>query len=163
MDEDIQYLVEGLIARHSRSILIDPFANSFNFNQSGKGHQNDIRTPPMSRGVFEGKYEIDSLAAFLKLSYWYYRVMGTKNLSRVMTKTWIAAVESLLKTVKSMQSSTGMESNPPYKFQRLTTQATDTLMMSGRGPPAKPFGLTRSLFRPSDDAVTHSYNIPGKL
>jgi meiotically up-regulated gene 157 (Mug157) protein len=40
-------------------------------------------------------------------------------------------------------------------------QATDTLMMYGRGPPVKLTGLSRSLFRPSDDAVTMGYNIPG--
>ena len=49
----------------------------------------------------------------------------------------------------------------PYLFQRLTEVATDTLMISGRGPPAKKCGLSRSLFRPSDDAVTLPYNIPG--
>lgn len=34
-------------------------------------------------------------------------------------------------------------------------------MMSGRGPPAHKNGLSRSLFRPSDDGVTLPYNIPG--
>jgi uncharacterized protein len=34
-------------------------------------------------------------------------------------------------------------------------------MMNGRGPPGEPVGLSRSLFRPSDDAVTLPYNVPG--
>ena len=46
-------------------------------------------------------------------------------------------------------------------FNTNCPQATDTLMMSGRGPPVKLTGLSRSLFRPSDDAVAMSYNIPG--
>lgn len=33
--------------------------------------------------------------------------------------------------------------------------------MYGRGPPVSLTGLSRSLFRPSDDAVTMGYNIPG--
>jgi uncharacterized protein len=43
----------------------------------------------------------------------------------------------------------------------LSRQATDTLMMYGRGPATKLTGLSRSLFRPSDDATTFQYNIPG--
>lgn len=34
-------------------------------------------------------------------------------------------------------------------------------MMYGRGPSTKLTGLSRSLFRPSDDATTFQYNIPG--
>ena len=63
--------------------------------------------------------------------------------------------------VETMQSDNGQLSNPPYLFQRLTTSATDTLMMGGRGTPNAITGLTRSLFRPSDDAVTFPLNIPG--
>lgn len=37
----------------------------------------------------------------------------------------------------------------------------DTLELYGRGPPVLPNGLSRSLFRPSDDAVKLGYNIPG--
>lgn len=40
-------------------------------------------------------------------------------------------------------------------------QALDTLELYGRGPPVRLTGLSRSLFRPSDDAVTMGYNIPG--
>ena len=33
--------------------------------------------------------------------------------------------------------------------------------MKGRGPLGRPTGMSRSLFRPSDDAVTFPYHIPG--
>jgi meiotically up-regulated gene 157 (Mug157) protein len=162
-DPALQSLFEGLIARHANSVLIDPFANSFNFNASGDGHQSDRRTPAMTRAVFEGKYEIDSLAAFLKLSYWHWRFSGDEALVRFATDKWLSAVDKLLDTVQTMQRDTGKAPSPPYKFQRDTTEALDTLMMQGRGPPARPNGFTRSLFRPSDDAVTLPYNIPGLL
>jgi uncharacterized protein len=60
-----------------------------------------------------------------------------------------------------MQQDNGMTDFPPYSFSRNTGEALDTLMMQRRGPPSQPNGLTRSLFRPSDDAVTLPYNIPG--
>jgi meiotically up-regulated gene 157 (Mug157) protein len=71
-----------------------------------------------------------------------------------------------------MQQDSGQSPNPPYLFARVTSEALDTLSVQTRGPPARPqklhnnehgdiFGLTRSLFRPSDDAVTLPYNIPG--
>jgi meiotically up-regulated gene 157 (Mug157) protein len=68
----------------------------------------------------------------------------------------------LFRVVAIMQNDNGQLSNPPYLFQRQTMVATDTLMMSGRGSPNKITGLTRSLFRPSDDAVTFPLNIPGE-
>lgn len=161
-DKNLQYMFEGLINRHAKSVLIDPFANAFNFNASGAGHQSDSRVPPMTKSVFEGKYEIDSLGAFLKLSYWYQK-FNAKNgaLFRFADERWLSAVDKLLSTVQTMQEDTGASANPPYLFRRVTSEALDTLSMQGRGPPVKPHGLSRSLFRPSDDAVTMGYNIPG--
>lgn len=100
-DTALQYLLEGLINRHGKSILIDPFANAFNFDDTkGKGHQTDIRKPPMTSSVFEGKYEIDSLGAFLKLSYWYWYYTGDEALLRFADKNWLTAVQTLLTTGK---------------------------------------------------------------
>ena len=82
-DPELLSMIEGLIGRHARSVMIDPFANAFNFNASGEGHQSDLRTPPMSASVFEGKYEIDSLCAFLKLSYWTWKLTSDEALFRV--------------------------------------------------------------------------------
>lgn len=162
-DTDLDALLQGLINRQAKSILIDPFANAFNFNASGKGHQTDIRTPKMSKGVFEGKYEIDSICAFMKLSYWYWDTMSDAAFSTFQSSNWITAMESVVQTIQTMQRYDGTTSSPPYSFQRLTTEALDTLIIGGRGPPAaKLNGLTRSLFRPSDDAVTLPFNIPGQ-
>jgi uncharacterized protein len=157
-DPSLAVLVEGLITRQAKSVLIDSFANAFNYNASGAGHQNDIRKPSMSSAVFEGKYEIDSPAAFLKISYWYWRYTESTGF---MTSTWSDAVMKVLSTIRTMQLDDGNSKNAPYLFQRETTAATDTLMMYGRGPATKLTGLSRSLFRPSDDATTFQYNIPG--
>jgi len=99
-DAGLQSLLEGLIARQARSINIDPFANAFNYNASGQGHQLDQRVPHMTASVFEGKYEIDSLCAFLKLSYWHWRYSGDEALLRYADSAWIAAVSRLLDTGK---------------------------------------------------------------
>lgn len=159
-DVNLQYLIEGLIQRQAKSIIIDPFANSFNFNSSNEGHQKDITTPPMKRSVFEGKYEIDSLMAFLKLSYWQY-FYDNDSISRFATDKWFLAISNLLDTIETMQYETGTYKDSPYLFERYTTEGLDTLIMQGRGTPSKPCGLSRSLFRPSDDAVLLPYNIPG--
>jgi hypothetical protein len=71
-DAPLADLLCGLVRRQARSVLLDAYANAFNYNHSGNGHQGDERQPPMSPGVYEGKYELDSLAAFLKLSRHYF-------------------------------------------------------------------------------------------
>lgn len=161
-DTNLQSLLEGVIARHAKSILINPFANSFNFNASNDGHQSDKCVPPMRPAVYEAKYEIDSPSAFLKLSYWHYYYSGDTALDRFSTDSWLQAVEAVTNTLITMQKDSGQAAVPPYKFQRNTDEAMDTLVEKGRGPPCKPHnGLSRSLFRPSDDATVLPYNIPG--
>ena len=72
-DPSIKLLIQGLVNRQIASVLHDPYANAYNQNEEGGEWQNDIRTPPMTPHVFEGKYELDSLAAILKLSRQYYQ------------------------------------------------------------------------------------------
>lgn len=160
-DAHLNDLITGLINRHAKSVNIDPFANSFNYNASREGHQSDMRKPPMTAAVFEGKYEVDSLCAFLKLSFWHWHYSGDSVLSVFTTSTWLSAVTNALNTIESMQNDPGTNPTVTYSFRRDTTEALDTLMMQGRGPPGIKCGLTRQLFRPSDDAVTLPYNIPG--
>ena len=163
-DESLRQLFQGLIARHAKSILIDPFANAFNYNATvvaeGDNHQDDIRKPPMQPEVFEGKYELDSLLSFLKVSYWYYN--QTRDLTFAYNEDWISAVDQVLVTIEMMMYVGQDLNNQPYSFQRVTNVASDTLAINdGLGPPGLPsIGLSRSLFRPSDDAVTFPYNIP---
>ena len=107
-DPELLSMVEGLIGRHARSVLIDSYANAYNFNASGDGHQSDVRTPPMSASIFEGKYEIDSLCAFLKLSYWTWKLTSDQVLFRIallpskakVTSEWLQAVEKTIDTSK---------------------------------------------------------------
>ena len=70
----------------------------------------------MTNAVYEGKYEMDSLAAFLKLSRSYWR---HSNNSAIFDGRWQRAVKKVISTIRVMQA--GIEeyaSNPPYKFQR---------------------------------------------
>ena len=55
----------GLVRRQSRSVLLDQYANAFNFDGKGPGgpHQGDRRRPKMTKHLYEGKYELDSLVS----------------------------------------------------------------------------------------------------
>lgn len=102
MDTHLSDLICGLIHRHASDVTHDPFANAFNFNASGAGHQDDTRFPPMTPEVFEGKYELDSLAAVMKLANRYYNV--TQDSSCFLEDTnWTNAIKIILQTITDMQ------------------------------------------------------------
>lgn len=56
---------------------------------------------------------------------------------------------NVLKTFKEQQRKD--DPKGPYKFQRKTERALDTMTNDGWGNPVKPIGLIASAFRPSDD------------
>lgn len=75
--------------------------------------------------------------------------------------TWVQAVELVLDTFDAQMKGTAEEGgNPPYLFQRTTSQPTDSLS-HGRGwPAASGTGMIKTGFRPSDDAHVFPFLVP---
>ncbi len=47
-DAPLAALLRGVVMRQARSVLLDAYANAFNVDANGAGHQDDTRTPPMT-------------------------------------------------------------------------------------------------------------------
>ncbi|KAI6357548.1 hypothetical protein MCOR25_007639 [Pyricularia grisea] len=121
---------------------------------------------PDQRVVFECKWELDSLAAFLQLSHEYYE--GTGDLAFFGKHGWVDAIEAIMNTTTTLQAGTyaedGLPNASPYRFQRQTSTASETLSNSGDGNPVVGgTGLVRSAFRPSDDAAIYQLLVPANM
>jgi uncharacterized protein len=155
-DSELQKLIEGVINRQVKCILLDPYANAFFKNASTKGYW-DSDITDMKAGVHERKWEIDSLCYPILLSYTYWK----KSKSTIVFDVqWLKAMEAIVKTFKEQQRK---DSKGPYKFQRKSANPIDSLPLDGYGFPAKPNGLVCSMFRPSDDATIYPYLIPSNF
>jgi meiotically up-regulated gene 157 (Mug157) protein len=168
-DPQLKTLFQGLIQRQARSVVLDPYANAFQFDERAwpSPHTDDITTSrsfdgtrnnAMLPGIFERKYELDSLCSVLHLSSLYFNVTG--SVDEAFDGPWSDAVRIILDVFRDQQASSEEESaNPAYMFQRLSTEPTETLS-HGRGFPAARTGLIKTSFRPSDDAHTLPFLIP---
>ena len=154
-DSEIADMIEGLVERQFRYILVDPYANAFNEEANGAGHQNDLTD--MKPDVWERKYEIDSLCFPIQLSYLLYKNTGRTS---HFNDTFKKAVNTIIDLWKVEQNH---EENSPYNFERLDCRQLDTLARSGKGPVHKATGMTWCGFRPSDDACTYGYLIPSNM
>ncbi len=157
-DPRLAMLVRGLIARHARSILIDPYANAFMHDPAaptdlGWAKHDETQMRP---GVAERKWEVDSLCYAIRLSYQYWRAMRDP---RPFGPLWAEAMRAVLRTFREQQRKDGPG---PYRFRRSAPQPTETLLW-GTGNPARPVGLIHSGFRPSDDACLYPFLIPANL
>ncbi len=154
-DAKLKQVLEGVLRRQAKCILIDPYANAFNKGKSGGGWKSD-RTE-MKPELHERKWEIDSLCYPVRLAYGYWKQTGD---ILPLDDTWKQAAQRIVSTLKQQQRKVD---NGPYKFQRNTETPTDTLPMGGYGNPTKKIGLIHSMFRPSDDACTFPFLIPSNL
>ena len=155
-DSKLQQLIAGVINRQTECILKDPYANAFYNDENKRGEWATDHTD-MKAGVHERKWEIDSLCYPIRLAYHYWKRTGDTT---PFDGRWKNAVLATLQVFRDQQRK---ESLGPYKFQRTTPHATDTLPMSGYGYPTKPVGLICSAFRPSDDATVYSFLIPSNF
>lgn len=155
-DPKLKKMLAGVVNRHTKSILIDPYANAFNDGPLADNHwMSDVTD--MKPELHERKWEIDSLCYPIRLAYYYWKVTGDAS---VFDADWVKAIELVLQTFKEQQRKDGVG---PYSFMRLTDRQLDTLSNMGFGSPVKPVGLIASAFRPSDDATTFQFLIPSNL
>ena len=156
-DAKLRALLEGVIRRQTRCLLIDPYANAF---------MQDLNAPPlewsrqdqttMKPGVGERKYELDSLCHPIRLAYGYWKQTRDRA---PFDRPWQQAMHLSVQTMRTQQQKSGPG---PYNFQRSASAPTDTLV-NGLGNPIRPCGLIASAFRPSDDACIFSFLVPSNL
>ncbi|MEX1028776.1 MAG: glycoside hydrolase family 125 protein [Paenibacillaceae bacterium] len=154
-DKEMADLIEGVVRRQVHYILKDPYANAFNEEPNGRGHQADLTE--MNDWIWERKYEIDSLCSPIQLSYLLWKTTGRTSHFDENFKLAVHAIIHLWKVEQNHDT----QSN--YSFQRLDGAETDTLTNEGKGSRVKHTGMTWSGFRPSDDACQYGYHIPSNM
>ncbi|KAH6678576.1 hypothetical protein B0J14DRAFT_326100 [Halenospora varia] len=171
--DSLASLYRGVINLQARYINEAPHCNSFQPPvESGIGPSKnqdlpDNFTPPApNTTIFECKYELDSLAAFLEISTNYYEATGDIDFFRNFQ--WVSAIETIIETTEALLIGTyannGSVNTVPYTWRRTTDSATETLDNSGRGNPVQGgTGLVRSAFRPSDDSTIFQLFIPANM
>ena len=156
-DRPLRELLEGVIRRQVRCLLIDSYANCFMADLSApplEGSRKDETV--MKQGVGERKYELDSLCYPIRLSHGYWKNTGDTS---PFDAAWKLAMQTVLKTMRVEQRKDGEET---YSFQRAALNPTDSLV-NGIGNPLRPVGLIASAFRPSDDACILPFLVPANL
>lgn len=157
-DPQLQAMLAGVIRRQFKCIIIDPYANAFlDPHDPNPDHQWQSDLTDMKPELHERKWEIDSLCYPIRLAYHYWKTTGD---SSIFDEEWLQAIENVLKTFKEQQRKDNLG---PYKFQRETPKASDTVVNDGWGNPVKPVGLIASTFRPSDDASIYQFLIPSNF
>ncbi len=157
-DPALARLLQGVVRRQTRCILIDPYANAFTRNTSDPPLSWAVHDQTqMKPGVAERKWEIDSLCYPVRLAHAYWRATGDVSL---FDAEWKAAAWKIVATFTEQQRIHG---KGPYHFMRLTPIPSDTVPLDGYGNPARPVGMIFSMFRPSDDACIFPLFVPANL
>jgi meiotically up-regulated gene 157 (Mug157) protein len=158
-DPQLCLLMRGLIARHARCVLIDPYANAFSRDPAVKSPLPWAAADQteMKAGVAERKWEVDSLAHVVRFACGYWRATGDRV---PFGPDWWQAMQTVVDTFRAQQRLTAPG---PYRFLRESDSPNDTLAGDGWGVPTRKIGLIHTMFRPSDDACVYPYNIPANF
>lgn len=155
-DEQLAAMIRGLVWRHGECLLLDPYANAFNKEANGMGHQQD-RTI-MGPAIWERKFELDSLCYPVQLLHDYWQATGDKT---IFNNTVHRMLQLIVDTMIVEQQH---DAQSPYSFERDDIiLPSDTLPFEGRGTRTNYTGMVWSGFRPSDDACKFGYLVPANM
>ena len=147
-DARLRALLEGVIRRQTRCLLIDTYANAFMADLNAKPLEWSLKDKTETRqGVGERKYELDSICYPIRLAHGYWKATGN---SAPFDSAWTLAMRTRAGDdagAAEERHGAGAVSIPAgWRRIRRTT------LVNGLGNPVKPGGLIASCFRPSDDA-----------
>lgn len=146
-DKEIKYLFKGLLHRQTICLYSDPYANAFKRDI----HNNKVE-------IWERKYELDSLGAFYRLSFGYYD--ETKDLSP-FDDLWLKVINRTLSLIHTEQNTLDKQNHELlFHFTSPSGHLHPAVRLKGYGYPGKHCGLSRCVFRPSDDETAFPYLIP---
>ncbi len=151
-DPELARMLRGVIARQARLVILDPYANAFCYDETGTT-PNVADATEMKPGVFERKFEVDSLAHVIRLSAGYVAATGDRT---ICTPDWWMAMHTIVETLTVEQNHPEHSS---YSFERMHARELSTLH-EGVGTPVAVTGMPWSGFRPSDDRCEFHYNVP---
>ena len=151
-DAPIRAMLAGVINRQSKCILLDPYANAFYRDPVFGEWKNDLTA--MLPGVHERKWEIDSLAYFIRLSHAYWSATDDTS---PFDDTWQRAVRAVFATIRTEQNVGADPSRSPYNFKRFYGTRFGGASCDARSLDC---GLVRCSFRPSDDMVKLPFLVP---
>ncbi|MNK55803.1 hypothetical protein D3C87_748230 [compost metagenome] len=155
-DPDLQRIIGGLIKRHIKYILIDPYANAFN-ELANDWHWSKADITDMSPWVWERKFELDSLCFPVRLAYKYWK---ETELTDMFDLEFRQAMQTIYDLFKTEQRHFELS---PYRFTRSNGIPEDSIRNQGMGMPVNYTGMVWSGFRSSDDACDFHYNIPANM
>ncbi|HUD19607.1 MAG TPA: glycoside hydrolase family 125 protein [Patescibacteria group bacterium] len=140
-DPELKNLFIGLIHRQARSIAIDPYANAFEQNFE----------------IWERKYELDSLCSFFRLSSGYFETTGD---IAPFNNHWLNAVNKSLQVIHLEQNTLNKENlELLFTYRTKSGHHHPAIRLMGYGYPGRHSGLSRCVFRPSDDETVFPYHI----
>ncbi|KHN93971.1 DUF1237 domain protein [Metarhizium album ARSEF 1941] len=164
-DDNLRDLVRAVINTEARYISRYPYCGAFQpppesglqptVNDYAVGVK--VNPPVDNQTVFECKYELDSLAGFLKISRSYYQ--NTQDTSFI-NDNWENAIRSIFQTIHEQSQSTWSQSWQFVSFFNWTGtpgSLSPAVPNSGNGEPKRANGLVASSHRPSDDLCVFNF------
>jgi meiotically up-regulated gene 157 (Mug157) protein len=154
-DPLLRRVLRCLILRQARCLLVDPYANAFTRTSDGSfGFSEDVAE--QRPGVWERKYELDSLCFPLRLLRSYVAATGEEELYR--EPEMYRAIQTILTTLSIEQHH---QADSSYSFRRLLPGYPNHDTTSTH--PVGFTGMIWSAFRPSDDGCLYHYPIASQM